>query len=61
MKPKSTKNFEKEYYEIFRTLKTNQLNISHEWQKEGDQFRKFSLFENNPTPILTPNTFLVEN
>ncbi len=50
------KDFKKEYSEIFSILGINSENIRHEWNKEGDNIKEFNLFEDHPTPILTPNT-----
>ena len=53
------KDFEKEYSEIFSILGINANNIKHEWNKEGDNIKEFNLYEDHPTPILTPNTHSV--
>lgn len=53
------KDFEKEYSEIFSILGINANNIMHEWNKEGDNIKEFNLYEDHPTPILTPNTHSV--
>ncbi|HOE39824.1 MAG TPA: hypothetical protein PLG05_09035 [Bacteroidales bacterium] len=53
------KDFEKEYSEIFSILGINVNNIKHEWNKEGDNIKEFNLYEDHPTPILTPNTHSV--
>lgn len=60
-KKKQTKNnkerdFTKEYAEIFSILGRNSANIVHEWNKEGDRFKKFSLYKESPKTILTTHT-----
>lgn len=55
-KTSEKKIFEKEYSEIFSILGIKSENISHEWNKEGDNIKEFNLFEDHPRPILTPNT-----
>lgn len=50
-------DFKKEYSEIFSILGINSENIRHEWNKEGDNIKEFTLFEDHPRPILTPNTY----
>jgi len=56
VKKSEKKDFEKEYSEIFSILGINADNIRHEWNKEGDNIKEFNLYEDHPTPILTPNT-----
>lgn len=56
MNKKKGTNYSEEYSEIFRVLGIQPENIQHEWNKEGDQFKECSLYENHPTPQLTPNT-----
>lgn len=50
------KDFNKEYSEIFSILGINAETIRHEWNKEGDVIKEFNLYEDHPTPIITPNT-----
>lgn len=49
-------NYVKEYSEIFSILGYNSENIKHEWNKDGDTFQQFTLYEDHPSPILTQNT-----
>lgn len=56
IKKNNVKNFQKEYSEIFSILGINANNIQHEWNKEGDTIKEFTLYEEHLTPIITPNT-----
>jgi hypothetical protein len=53
-KSKTEIDYTKEYNELF--LMMDALRQA-EWNKQGDHIKKFSLFENSPTPILTNNTY----
>ncbi len=53
-KSKSIKNysFAKEYNKIINSSK-NSVVIESEWSREGDYFKKFSMYDNNYTFIPT--------
>jgi len=53
---KSGDTLEREYNEIFSALGIDISTLSHEWNKAGDSFKKFSLYQEYSTPILVPNT-----
>ncbi|HPW67098.1 MAG TPA: hypothetical protein PLS84_08490 [Salinivirgaceae bacterium] len=53
------RDFAKEYTEIFSILGINSNNIVHEWNKEGDTIKEFTLYKEYPTK-LTTHIFPVE-
>ena len=53
-KPKIEIDYIKEYNELFLMIEALR---QAEWSKQGDHIKKFSLYENSPTPILTNNTY----
>lgn len=56
----SNRDFEKEYNELMQFVKKSldhQWRGEHEWNKQGDYIKKFSLLKESPTPIITNNIF----
>ena len=53
------RDFKKEYEEMFRIAGINPNQFVHEWEKEGDVFKKLDVYEKHPTPILTTDTFSI--
>ena len=54
VKSKTEIDYIKEYNELFLMMEALR---QAEWNKQGDHIKKFSLYENSPTPILTNNTY----
>jgi hypothetical protein len=54
VKSKTEIDYIKEYNELFLMMEALR---QAEWTKPGDHIKKFSLYENSPTPILTNNTY----
>lgn len=48
-----------EYNKVFETIGVDPERLRQEWKKEGDTFHQFTLFEDQPTPILTHNTYSI--
>ena len=55
------KDFITEYKKVFEIIGINPDKVQHEWNKKGDTIRVFTLFEDHPKPILTPNTHSIVN
>ena len=53
----NNRDYTQEYLELFAALGVKPENMNHEWEKEGDVLKQFSLYDNVPTPILTTGTF----
>ncbi len=49
-------DFIKEYEEIMNLLHRDMETIKRGWQENGERIKKFTLFKNTPTPILTDHT-----
>jgi len=56
IKTKTEMDYLREYNELFFKM---EMLLESEWNKQGDHIKKFSLFENTPTPILTNNTYTI--
>ena len=54
----SSKDFEKEYNELFSISGIDPNLISHEWNGEGDSIKKFSLYDEQSDiiPTLSQNS-----
>lgn len=56
IKKSNEQNFTKQYSDIFSILGINPASIRHEWNKDGDSIKEYTLFEEHPNPILTTHT-----
>ena len=50
------KDLLKQYEELFAQFNFLMNEGKYEWNENGDRIKKFTLYENSPTPILTNHT-----
>jgi len=55
---KAVRDFTKEYEEIVRLAHKDAVQISHEWNKEGDVFKECTLYTDDRA-VLTTHTVLL--
>lgn len=51
--------YTREYNSVFEMVGINPQSINHEWNKEGDVIKECTLYEDQPTPVITPDTYTI--
>ncbi len=52
-------DFVQEYNNLFKLIGVDPNKLNHQWKKDGDLLKEFSLEETLPTPIITQETFSI--